>query len=114
MRRSRSECGASCARALLAPLSPTASISTRCESGPTSLASRHRRNLTPGDLIEHADEGDIILFSGKKPEEACLQCLMGAKYQHAASPDFDPKKHLTKIGLANQTTMDKKETQVMT
>ena len=34
------------------------------------------------------------------------------KYRHAASPHFDPRKHLKKIGLANQTTMYKKETQV--
>ena len=27
------------------------------------------------------------------------------KYKHAASPHFDPRKHLKKIGLANQTTM---------
>jgi len=36
-----------------------------------------------------------------------------AKYRHAASPHFDPKKHLKKIGLANQTTMYKKETQAI-
>ena len=34
-----------------------------------------------------------------------------AKYKHAASPHFDPRKHLKKMGLANQTTMYKKETQ---
>jgi 4-hydroxy-3-methylbut-2-enyl diphosphate reductase len=36
-----------------------------------------------------------------------------AKYKHAASPHFDPRKHLKKIGLANQTTMYKKETQAI-
>merc|ERR1719378_1359658 len=36
-----------------------------------------------------------------------------AKYKHAASPHFDPKKHLKKLGLANQTTMYKKETQAI-
>jgi len=36
-----------------------------------------------------------------------------AKYKHAASPHFDPKKHLKKVGLANQTTMYKKETQAI-
>jgi 4-hydroxy-3-methylbut-2-enyl diphosphate reductase len=36
-----------------------------------------------------------------------------AKYRHAASPHFDPKKHLKKIGIANQTTMYKKETQAI-
>ena len=29
------------------------------------------------------------------------------------SPHFDPKKHLKRIGLANQTTMYKKETQAI-
>ena len=36
-----------------------------------------------------------------------------AKYKHAASAHFDPKKHLKKLGLANQTTMYKKETQAI-
>ena len=36
-----------------------------------------------------------------------------AKYKHAASPHFDPKVHLKKIGIANQTTMYKKETQAI-
>ena len=35
------------------------------------------------------------------------------KYKNAMSPHFDPKKHLKKIGLANQTTMYKKETQAI-
>ena len=35
------------------------------------------------------------------------------KYRKAASPHFDPRKHLKKIGLANQTTMYKKETQAI-
>jgi 4-hydroxy-3-methylbut-2-enyl diphosphate reductase len=35
------------------------------------------------------------------------------KYKHAASPHFHPRKHLKKIGLANQTTMYKKETQAI-
>merc|ERR1719401_1113902 len=35
------------------------------------------------------------------------------KYRHASSPHFHPKKHLKKMGLANQTTMYKKETQAI-
>merc|ERR1719453_1803665 len=35
------------------------------------------------------------------------------KFKNAISPHFDPKKHLKKIGLANQTTMYKKETQAI-
>ena len=34
-------------------------------------------------------------------------------FKKAASPHFDPKKHLKKIGLANQTTMYKKETRAI-
>jgi len=35
------------------------------------------------------------------------------KYKHAASPHFHPRKHLKKIGVANQTTMYKKEMQAV-
>merc|ERR1712071_508461 len=35
------------------------------------------------------------------------------KFAKAASPHFDPHKHLAKIGLANQTTMYKKETRAI-
>ena len=47
-------------------------------------------------------------------EEGCLtdeQLL--EKYKNAISEGFDPKKHLKKLGLANQTTMYKKETQAI-
>merc|ERR1719163_1722466 len=47
-------------------------------------------------------------------EEGCLtEAEFMAKYAHAASAHFDPKKHLKKIGIANQTTMYKKETQAI-
>ena len=35
------------------------------------------------------------------------------KFRVAASDHFDPSKHLKKIGLANQTTMYKKETRAI-
>merc|ERR1712070_1208679 len=35
------------------------------------------------------------------------------KYKNAISEGFNPKLHLKKIGLANQTTMYKKETQAI-
>merc|ERR1712238_255814 len=47
------------------------------------------------DFILNAEEGD-----GKA--EKFL-----ARFSKAASSHFDPHKHLQKIGLANQTTMDK-------
>jgi 4-hydroxy-3-methylbut-2-en-1-yl diphosphate reductase len=31
--------------------------------------------------------------------------LLRQRFRHAASPDFDPERHLGRIGLANQTTM---------
>jgi len=47
-------------------------------------------------------------------EPGCLSDEeFAAKYKHAASPHFDPRRHLKKIGLANQTTMYKKETQAI-
>jgi len=53
------------------------------------------------DFILNAKEGD-----GRAEE------LM-AKFAPAASPHFDPHKHLRRIGLANQTTMYKKETRAI-
>jgi len=47
-------------------------------------------------------------------EEGCLtDDEFLAKYKHAASPHFHPAKHLKKVGVANQTTMYKKETQAI-
>lgn len=53
------------------------------------------------DFILNAKEGD-----GK------AEALM-AKFANACSPHFDPHVHLRKIGLANQTTMYKKETRAI-
>jgi len=53
------------------------------------------------DFILTAKEGD-----GK------AEALM-AKFSKACSPHFDPHVHLKKIGLANQTTMYKKETRAI-
>jgi len=53
------------------------------------------------DFILTAEEGD-----GK------AEALM-AKFADACSPHFDPHVHLRKIGLANQTTMYKKETRAI-
>jgi 4-hydroxy-3-methylbut-2-enyl diphosphate reductase len=64
-------------------------------------------------IIKNMDEA-AELASYILDEPGCLTTdeLM-AKYKHAMSPHFDPKKHLKKIGLANQTTMYKKETQAI-
>jgi len=64
-------------------------------------------------IVKNIDEAQE-LASFILQEEGCLseEELM-AKYRKAMSPHFDPKKHLKKIGLANQTTMYKKETQAI-
>jgi 4-hydroxy-3-methylbut-2-enyl diphosphate reductase len=64
-------------------------------------------------IIKNMDEAAEIA-SYILQEEGCLTTeeLM-EKYKHAMSSNFDPKKHLKKIGLANQTTMYKKETQAI-
>merc|ERR1712176_778114 len=54
------------------------------------------------DFIANAEEGD---------EEASKAFMK--KFSKAASSHFDPHKHLVKIGLANQTTMYKKETRAI-
>ena len=60
------------------------------------------------DIKQATDVASYIL-----QEEGCLTAEeFMDKYRHAASPHFDPRKHLKRIGLANQTTMYKKETQV--
>jgi len=53
------------------------------------------------DFMVNAKEGD-----GRKEE-------FMAKFGKAASPHFDPHTHLLRIGLANQTTMYKKETRAI-
>jgi len=53
------------------------------------------------DFMLNAKEGD-----GRKEE-------FMAKFSKACSSHFDPHKHLKKIGLANQTTMYKKETRAI-
>merc|ERR1719224_23777 len=64
-------------------------------------------------IIKDMDEA-VEIASYILEEPGCLTTdeLM-AKYKKAMSPHFDPKKHLKKIGLANQTTMYKKETQAI-
>jgi len=64
-------------------------------------------------IIKNMDEA-AMLASYILQEPGCLTTdeLM-AKFNRAMSPHFDPKKHLKRIGLANQTTMYKKETQAI-
>jgi len=54
---------------------------------------------------------DFMLTAEKGDEEATKAFM--EKFSKACSPHFDPHKHLKKIGLANQTTMYKKETRAI-
>jgi len=64
-------------------------------------------------IVKDIDEAQEVA-SYVLGEPGCLttEALM-EKFKNAMSPHFDPKKHLKKIGLANQTTMYKKETQAI-
>jgi len=74
-----------------------------------ATASMAKTYLIIKDMKQATEIASYIL-----QEEGCLtdEELL-AKYKHAASAHFDPKKHLKKVGLANQTTMYKKETQAI-
>ena len=74
-----------------------------------ATASMCETYLIVKDLDEAAEVASFIL-----QEPGCLtEAELMAKYKDAMSPHFDPQKHLKKIGLANQTTMYKKETQAI-
>jgi len=64
-------------------------------------------------IVKNMDEAaEIASFILGEPGCLTEEELM-TKYRQAMSPHFDPKKHLKRIGLANQTTMYKKETQAI-
>ena len=64
-------------------------------------------------IIKNMDEAaELASYILQEPGCLTTEELM-AKYKNAMSPHFDPKKHLKRIGLANQTTMYKKETQAI-
>jgi len=74
-----------------------------------ATASMCETYLIVKDMKEAEEIASYILGEpGALTDEELLE-----KYKHAASPHFDPKKHLKKIGIANQTTMYKKETQAI-
>jgi len=57
---------------------------------------------------------DFMMLDEEKGDDvdAAAEAFM-VKFAKACSPHFDPRKHLKKIGLANQTTMYKKETRAI-
>lgn len=60
-------------------------------------------------IVKDIDEAEYVCNYILNPSpEAKVEFM--AKFAKAMSADFDPDKHLKKIGLANQTTMYKKET----
>jgi len=64
-------------------------------------------------IIKNIDEAaELASYILQEPGCLTTEALM-AKFKDAMSPHFDPKKHLKKVGLANQTTMYKKETQAI-
>jgi len=74
-----------------------------------ATASMCQTYLIIKDMKEATEVAAYILGEeGALTDEEFLE-----KYRHAASPHFHPRKHLKKIGLANQTTMYKKETQAI-
>merc|ERR1719310_2741746 len=74
-----------------------------------ATASMCETYLIVKDIDEAAEIASYILGEEGAPTTEDLM----AKFKNAMSPHFDPKKHLKKIGLANQTTMYKKETQAI-
>lgn len=69
-----------------------------------ATSSRARNYLIVQNLTEAQWVANYILNGGDRDEFI-------AKFQRACSPGFDPEKHLVRIGIANQTTMLKGETE---
>jgi len=61
-------------------------------------------------IVKNMDEAKEIAAYIMGEEGALTDEELLEKYKNAISKGFDPKKHLKKIGVANQTTMYKKET----
>ena len=79
----------------------------------------HEESIATASMAE-----DYIIIKDIKEAEEIASYILGEegcltdeqlldKYKNAISKGFDPKKHLKRLGLANQTTMYKKETQAI-
>jgi 4-hydroxy-3-methylbut-2-enyl diphosphate reductase len=74
-----------------------------------ATASMAQHYIIVKNMAEAQEIADYIMgVEGALTDEELLE-----KYKNCVSKGFDPKKHLKKIGLANQTTMYKKETQAI-
>ena len=64
-------------------------------------------------IVKNIDEAGLLAAYILNEPGALTREEILEKFKHAISPGFDPAKHLKKIGIANQTTMYKKETQAI-
>ncbi|MEN9214496.1 MAG: 4-hydroxy-3-methylbut-2-enyl diphosphate reductase [Gloeomargarita sp. DG02_3_bins_56] len=71
-----------------------------------ATSSHAERYLVVLNLQEAQYVADYILHGGDRQEFL-------AKFRHAYSPGFDPDQHLERVGVANQTTMLKGETEAI-
>lgn len=60
-------------------------------------------------IVKDIDEAEYVANYILNPSEDAKAELL-RKFKNAVSKGFDPEKHLKKVGIANQTTMYKKET----
>jgi len=79
----------------------------------------HEESIATASMCDHyiivkdMDEAqEIASYIMQEPGALTDEQLL-EKYKNAVSKGFDPKKHLRRIGIANQTTMYKKETQAI-
>ena len=64
-------------------------------------------------IVKNIDEAGLLAAYILEEPGALTREEILEKFKHGISPGFDPAKHLKKIGIANQTTMYKKETQAI-
>ena len=64
-------------------------------------------------IVKNIDEAGLLAAYILDEPGALTREEILEKFKHGISPGFDPAKHLKKIGIANQTTMYKKETQAI-
>nr|WP_322096266.1 4-hydroxy-3-methylbut-2-enyl diphosphate reductase [Pseudanabaena cinerea] len=77
-----------------------------------ATSSYAKRYLVVLNLEEAEYVANYILNSGESPKESLRQEFL-TKFQKATSPNFDPDRDLVRLGVANQTTMLKGETEAI-
>ena len=74
---------------------------------------KHEETQATASQARVADNGGYLIVLDRKEAELICDYITGKKslesfqahFLHACSPDFDPSRNLTRVGLANQTTM---------